>query len=392
MATGMDTETRRPHHRREAPVEEQDDASELDLFDVVRIFGAHWKPIVGGALTAGTLAFGVASLIPPSFTARTTLLPPQQQQSSAAAALASLGALGGLAGLAGSMGSLKSPADQYVAFLESATVADRIIDQYKLLEVYDEDYRQDARKELSKNVRVTVGKKDGLITVEVDDHDPKRAAEMAKSYVEGLRQLTSTLAVSEAQQRRVFFEEQLKQTRDKLTQAQVALQSSGFSQGALKAEPRAAAEGYARLRAEATAAEVRLQGMRRMLTDETPELLQQQAVLSALRDQLARLEQRDIGRGDSDYVGKYREFRYQETLFELFARQYELARVDESREGALIQVVDMAQPPERKSKPKRGLIALISVLVTALAIGGFVVARRIHLTRALAYDGPLRGG
>ena len=350
-----------------------DDGPEIGLWELLQILGEHWKLIVAGTLLAGAGAFGIASLIAPTFTARTTLLPPQQQQSAASAALSQLGALGGLAG-----GAVKSPAEQYVALLESVTVADRIIDAYKLLEVYDEKYRQDARKELKSNVRIAAGKKDGMLSIEVDDHDPQRAAAMANSYVEGLRQLTSTLAVSEAQQRRVFFEQQLEQTKDKLTKAQVALQSSGFSQGALKAEPKAAAEGYARLRAEATGAEVRLQSMRRMLAEGAPELLQQQATLAALRDQLARVEQRDTAGNDSGYVGKYREFKYQETLFELFARQYELARVDESREGGLIQVVDVATPPERKSKPTRSLIALAAALFFGLALSGFAIVRDIH--------------
>ena len=365
----MDSKARRDS----ASDETWDDGPEIGLWELLQILGEHWKLIVAGTLLAGAGAFGIASLIAPTFTARTTLLPPQQQQSAASAALSQLGALGGLAG-----GAVKSPAEQYVALLESVTVADRIIDAYKLLEVYDEKYRQDARKELKSNVRIAAGKKDGMLSIEVDDHDPQRAAAMANSYVEGLRQLTSTLAVSEAQQRRVFFEQQLEQTKDKLTKAQVALQSSGFSQGALKAEPKAAAEGYARLRAEATGAEVRLQSMRRMLAEGAPELLQQQATLAALRDQLARVEQRDTAGNDSGYVGKYREFKYQETLFELFARQYELARVDESREGGLIQVVDVATPPERKSKPKRSLIALAAALLFGLALSGFAIVRDIH--------------
>lgn len=365
----MDSKARRDS----ASDETWDDGPEIGLWELLQILGEHWKLIVAGTLLAGAGAFGIASLIAPTFTARTTLLPPQQQQSAASAALSQLGALGGLAG-----GAVKSPAEQYVALLESVTVADRIIDAYKLLEVYDEKYRQAARKELKSNVRIAAGKKDGMLSIEVDDHDPQRAAAMANSYVEGLRQLTSTLAVSEAQQRRVFFEQQLEQTKDKLTKAQVALQSSGFSQGALKAEPKAAAEGYARLRAEATGAEVRLQSMRRMLAEGAPELLQQQATLAALRDQLARVEQRDTAGNDSGYVGKYREFKYQETLFELFARQYELARVDESREGGLIQVVDVATPPEQKSKPKRSLIALAAALLFGLALSGFAIVRDIH--------------
>jgi capsule polysaccharide export protein KpsE/RkpR len=188
--------------------------------------------------------------------------------------------------------------------------------------------------------------------------------------------MTDTIAVSDAQQRRKFFEQELRQTQNKLVQAQQALQASGFTQGALKAEPKSAAEGYARLRAEVTAAEVRLQTLRGSLSDATPEVQQQQNALVALRGQLSRLEQTADARGGPDYVGKYREFKYQETLFDLFAKQYELARVDESREGALIQVVDPATPPEKKSKPKRAIVALAATLLSGLTLAGFVLVRR----------------
>ena len=75
-------------------------------------------------------------------------------------------------------------------------------------------------------------------------------------------------------------------------------------------------------------------------------------------------------------MAKYREFKYQETLFELFAKQFEVAKVDESREGAVIQVLDAAQPPERKSKPKKALIAIIATLAAGFALLLFVFIRQ----------------
>jgi uncharacterized protein involved in exopolysaccharide biosynthesis len=345
----------------------------LSLRELVLPLVQHWKLLLVGPLLAGLVALGLTFLIPPTYTSRTVFLPPQQQQSAAAAAVAQLGALSGLIG--GAAG-IKSPADQYVALLQSTSVADRLIDEFKLMQVYDEEFRFKARKELAANSRITLGKKDGLIAVEVDDTDPGRAAAIANRHVDELRRLMSQLALTEAQQRRVFFEDQLKKTRDDLTGAQTALQASGFSAGALKAEPRAAAEGYARLRAEATAAEVRLQTLRRNLAETTPEVQQALATLGALRAQLARTEAPTDLNGGPDYVGKFREFKYQETLFELFARQYELARLDESREGALIQVVDVAQPAEWKSKPKRALIAASTAVATLMLVCAFIVLRR----------------
>lgn len=340
--------------------------------EVVMLLLRHRWLLLLGPVLAGALALAATYAVKPSFTARTSFLPPQQAQSAAATALASLGAL---SGLVGATGNVRTPADQYVALMQSVTVADRLIDEFKLLAVYDERYRSEARDELAKRVRIGVGKKDGLINVEVDDHDPQRAAAMANRYVDELRRLSSQLALTEAQQRRVFFESQLGLTRDLLTKAQQSLQASGFSAGALRAEPKAAAEAFARLKAEVSAAEVRLQVLRRGLADGTPEVAQQLAVLAAMRSELARLQTSESASQGPDYVGRYREFKYQETLFELLARQFELARLDESREGALIQVLDVAVAPEKKSKPRRGVVAVTAAVLTLMLLLIGLVAR-----------------
>lgn len=349
---------------------ESDDA--VSLLDLAIPLVEHWKLWLFGSLAVGLAALGLAFLMTPVFTARTSFMPPQQQQSGLASALSSLG---GLAALAGVNSGIKSPADQYVALMQSVSAMDRLIDQFDLLKVYGAKYRFEARQALEQNTRIAVGKKDGLISVEVDDTQPDRAAAMANAYVEELRRLTSVLAVSEAQQRRMFFEKELKEARDQLAKAQEALQASGFNVGALRAEPKAAAENYARLKAEITAAEVRLQVLRGSLADGAPDVLRQVSQLSALRVQLARLEQAGDANTGPDYVSKYREFRYRETLFELFAKQYELARVDESREGALIQVVDPAVPPEYKSKPKRASISMAATIVSLLLLSMFILVR-----------------
>lgn len=369
----MDTQHVTPHGSMAMRSEPADPIRMTGLASALR---ARLWSLVLAPLGAGALALGVTFLIPPTFTASTTFLPPQQAQSAAASALASLGSL---ASLAGGAAGVRSPGEQYVALMQSLTVSDRIIDQFKLLEVYEAKFRTDARKELAEQVRITLGKKDGLITVQVDDHSPQRAADMANRYVDELRRMTASLAVSEAQQRRLFFQQQLEQSRTKLASAQQALQNSGFNPGALKAEPKAAAEGYARLKAETTAAEVRLQSLRGMLTDGAPEVRQQQSVLHALRQQLALAEKASVPEESTDYVARYREFKYQEALFELNARQFELARVDESREGALIQVVDVASPPELKSKPRRGVVATVTtglVLILMLIFLAVQHARR----------------
>ena len=351
---------------------------EISLLDLLQTIVDNLRLLVLGPLAVGLAALGISFAIPPTYTAKTQFLPPQQQQSAAASMLASLGSLGGLAGAAA---GLKNPADQYVAYLKSNSVEDALIDRFKLMDRYDEDYKQDARKALEKNVRIASGK-DGLISVEFDDKDPKFAAEVANAYVEELRTVLGRLAVTEAQQRRLFFEKQLVQAKDNLTAAEQALKATGISDSVLKSNPASAVAGVAALKAQITAQEVKVGAMRGYLAETAPDFKQALTELANLRAQLdkqAKQDKQDATSdkaGQGDYISRYRDFKYHETLFELFAKQYEIARVDEAREGAVIQVLDVAQPPERKSKPKKALIAIIATLATGFALLLFVFIRQ----------------
>ena len=350
-----------------------DEAPGMSMAQILEALRRKMMLLIAGPLAIGGAAAAITGFIAPTYTAITTFMPPQQAQASVASALASLGPLAGLAGLAGGGGGLGNSAERYVALMRSVTLSDRLIAHFDLMTVYESKFKVDARNSLTNRVQISVGKKDGLIKVAVDDHSPQRAADIANRYITELYLLTQSLAVTEAQQRRKFFEQELKISRNRLVQAQQSLQASGFNAGALKAEPKAAADAYARLKAEVTAAEVKLQTLRGSLADGAPEVLNQLSTLTALRAQLARLEQATESAGGPDYIGKYREFRYQETLFELYAKQFEIARVDESREGNLIQVVDPATPPERKSKPQRALTSLLGALFTFMALSAFVL-------------------
>jgi uncharacterized protein involved in exopolysaccharide biosynthesis len=286
--------------------------------------------------------------------------------------LASLGALGGFAGAAA---GIKSPADQYLAFMKSVTVQDALIERFKLIEKYEAKLKTDARSTLNDSVRISSGK-DGLISVEVDDKDPEFAADLANAHVEELRNLLDRLAVTEAQQRRMFFEKQLQITKENFTKADLALKTSGINSSVLKSSPASALEAVARIKAGISVQEVKLGTMRNYLTESSPDFKQAMSELASLKMQLAKAEKEEpVSQGKTDYVARYREFKYQETLFELFAKQFELAKVDESREGAVIQVLDTAEPPERKAKPKKAMIAIIATLASGFALLLFVFVR-----------------
>jgi uncharacterized protein involved in exopolysaccharide biosynthesis len=278
------------------------------------------------------------------------------------------------------VGGIKNPADQFLAYMKSVTMQDSLIERFKLLERYEAKTKTDARLALTGNVRAVSGK-DGLISVEVDDKDSQFAADLANAHVEELGKLLGKLATTEAQQRRLFFEKQLNQAKDKLIQSEIALKATGVSGSVLKSNPASAVAAVAGLQAAVTAQEVKLGAMRGYLAETAPDFKQAMNELANLRAQLGKQEKDSPATGgkaitEGDYITKYREFKYHETLFELFAKQFELAKVDEAREGAVIQVLDSAQAPERKAKPKKAMIAIIATLAAGFALLLFVFVRQ----------------
>lgn len=349
--------------------------SDLSILDLLVLLAEHWRLLLIGPLVVGLSALAISFLLTPRFQSTARILPPQQ--SGVAALLASQ--MGSLAGLAGAAAGIKSPADQFVSMLRSRTIFDEVIERFKLRELYGTRYIEETRKELDNRISITAGVKDGVISVEVEDIDPKRAADMANTFVELLGSMVRQLPLTEAAQRRTYFEKKLAETRANLDAAQLSLRSSNVDRGVLKAEPRAAIEEVARLKAAVTATEVRVASMRGFLTESNPDMRQAAQELAALRGQLAMAEKGNStpDAAGSDYLSKYRDVKYHELLFELMARQYELAKLDETRDGPVVQVVDKAVPAEWKSKPKRALIAVITTIATGLALFAWLVVREL---------------
>ncbi|CAN1484991.1 Tyrosine kinase, G-rich domain containing protein [Burkholderiaceae bacterium] len=364
------------------------DEDEISLLDLATALGEEKATLFAIPLITTLVAVVVSLLMTPIFTAKTVVMPPQQQQSGAAAALASMGGLAGLAGLGGG-GGLKSPDEMYVAFLGSEGMQNRIIAELKLQERYEAKTLTDARAALKGQVRFASDKKSGLLSIEADDKDPAFAAELANRHVVELRAMLGRLAVTEAQQRRVFYEQQIQQTQDKLALAEVAFRAakekSGMQVTSVLAETgvRASAE----LRGQIASREVQLQAMSRFATAQNPETQRIASELAALRSQLNKTEQ---GSGESkaaasplhqEAVKSFRDVKVQEAMLEVLIRQYELARVDEAKEGPLIQQVDVAMPAERKSKPKRAVIVLVAAFA-GLFLGVLVAFVRRALRKA----------
>ncbi len=347
------------------------DDDDISLLDLLIVLAKRKKLVIGLPLVVAVIAAIISFLLPFIYTGTTKILPPQQSQSSTAALLSQLG--GGLGSLAGSLVGIRSPNELYIGMLKSRTVADNLIQRFDLMRVYDEKYPSRARRTLGKHTEIIAGK-DGIITIEVEDTDAKRAADLANAYVDELFKLTKVLAVTEASQRRLFFERQFEQAKDNLARAEAAarqaLEKGGLVQ--VEGQGRAIVETTARLRGQITVKEVQIGAMRSFATERNPDLRLAQKELEALKHELARIEgasggkiadQRENGGHGIDSLGLLRNVKYYETIYELLAKQYELAKIDEARDSAVVQVMDKAIEPDRRTKPWRSLIVLVSAFV-----------------------------
>lgn len=364
---------------------------EISLLDLMIVIAERKRVVLRTTLIFAVLAIVVSLLLPVQYTATLTLLPPQEGSAMGAAMASQLGNLGGVAALAGGSLGLKNPNDRYVAMLQSRTVEDAMVQRYGLMQEYRKRYLSDARRAFQDHTTVDGSGKDGLIHITVEDHDAQRAAELANGYVDQYRGLSQHLATTEASQRRLFFQQELEQAKNNLANAEVGLEQSEQKTGVIQpdSQARALIESAATLRAQITAREVQIEGMQTYATGQNSELIQAQQELAGLRAQLAKLGGSEDSSGSEvlipkglvpkagmEYVRRLRDVKYYETIFDILARQFELAKLDEAKEGALIQVVDPAIPPDRRSFPKRSLIVL------GATFAGFFIGVFIALIQA----------
>jgi len=357
----------------------EEDESDISLMDIALTLAKHKKKIVTYPIAFGVAGLVISFLLPVVYRANTKILPPQQNQSTASAMLSQLG---GLAGGAGAALGIKNPNDLYISLLKSRALTDRIIQRFDLQKRYDQKFIEGTRKELDQKSQIGAGK-DNIISIDVDDKEPKVAAAIANAYVEELTNLTNKFALTEASQRRVFYEKQLELAKDKMIAAETALSTGIDSKGMMSvdAQSKAVLETVARLRANISAKQIQLKSMQAFVTPNNTEYKRANQELLGMQDELSTLEngvnnntssKSESKSANAEILGKspkavetgtsniqlLRDVKYYQMLYEMLAKQFEVARLDEAKDIPLIQVLDKAEEPEHKFKPQRALITL----------------------------------
>jgi len=336
----------------------------------------HKRRSVIYATGAGLLLSAVIALLTPNtYTATASFVVPR----TANQGLSSVSAQLTMMGFSGISNSLRTPGDMYVSLLSSKTIATNLVDRFNLRQVFHVKKLSQAEESLFGESVFDSGQKDDLIKVSVTDKDPRLASDLANGYLDELHKLTSRLALTDASQRRLFFEQQLAQERSALDASEAALKHAQESGGFIAPNTQTAIEVQtaAATRAQIAAREVELSGLLQGSTEQDPAVIRLRGEISGLRSQLSQMQSNGgsdlagiptakVPALQMDFLNKQRDVTYHETLFDLLARQYEAARLDESHEAPVLQVVDIATVPDTKSAPHRRFYILIGLAVGLL--------------------------
>ncbi len=350
-----------------------DDKGKSHFLDPLVTLAKHKVLVVAFPIVVGALAALISLMLPATYTAETKVVPPQSTSSSSI-----LSQLGPLASAAtGKDLSPHGPGDLYVAMLHSRTIADALIQRFSLMSTYRTNRHVDARMRLDNDTKIVISK-ENVISISVTDRDKNRAAELANAYVDELLNLTRTLAITEAGQRRLFFEHEVQAAGDQLANAEQALKKTQETTGIIQLDNQSKAmiESLTTLHAQIGAKEAQIESMRAYAAPANPDFVRAQHELAALRGELTRIEAGQSGTSLSDvavrkvpeaaleYVRRLREVKFRETLLDLLTRQYETARIDEAKDAAIVQVLDKAEVPEMRSSPHRTTLVLTALFLT----------------------------
>ena len=377
----------KPDQEIEGPIEEEiQGPTESALLKKLVVLAAHRRLIVGGMLGAAILTAIVVIVMPVTYTATTVILTPQNASGSILGLLSQFGGLGSLASLEPD-GLSKTPSDTYLSVLNSRTVADALIQRFQLQRVYRQRTLVDTRKALARHTQIE-STRGSAIHISVEDKDVGLATAIANSYVEQLYRVNQTLALTSGAQRRLFLEQQLASERGALSQAELAFQEVERKTGVIQLAGQAeiTLRSIAQLRAAITVKEVQLELLRPTATEQNLELVRLESEIGALHEQLRKAESNNTETDDNyfvpagkipqaglEYLRRTRDLRYHEALFEMLAKQYETARIDEAKAPPLIQVIDKAVAPDKRSWPPRTLLVLLALLTSGILLMGAVL-------------------
>jgi tyrosine-protein kinase Etk/Wzc len=353
----------------------------------------RWRRLLlTNAILAAVLTLTILLFMSNWYTSSISILPPSEDNS----ALGLLGGMlpSGLGSLLGGSGmslpGLSTPSDLYAAILKSRIVGKEVMQRHNLQEVFGEPVEEKALMILLDRTKIAV-EPEGIISLSYEDKDPQRAAAVANTYMDVLNKVNTENIVTKARFMREFIEGRLNETIRDLTTAEEAYKN--FQQThkmlALDEQVKAAIDAMAELKSQLVVAEIEFGVMKKTLSPENSRYKEQEFKIEQIKNQLAKIEQGDpddsvssmltIPVNDTPNLGLQlarltRDLKIQETIFELLKQQYEQAKIQELKDTPTIQILDKAEVPQIKSRPKRVTLSILAGFSCFVLTLFFVIA------------------
>lgn len=374
----------------------------------IRLLWSHRRTIMRVILLGSLASLAIAFLIPKRYESTTRLMPPEQAGTSSGMALLAAaatgatgsslnpGALGsGLGSMAGDLLGLKSSGALFVGILRSQTVEDDVIRKFDLQRVYGDSHIQDARDDLEEHTDATEDRRSGIITIQVTDKKPDRAAGIAREYVNQLNQVVTVLNTSAAHRERVFLEQRLEEVKQDLSSAERQFSDFASKNTAvdIPAQGKATIEAAAMLEGQYISAQTELESLKQIYADGNVRVRAAKARVEELGRQLDKIGGRydssvpAEGGGDQPvrypslkklpqlgiaYADLYRNARIEELVFGSLTQQYESAKVQEAKETPTVKVLDPPLVPDKKSFPPRLQILFLGTCLSFAAVAAWI--------------------
>lgn len=334
----------------------------MSLLDYLELLTRHKKTLLRNTAIGLIAGLAIAFSLPKKYEAVAMILPPQQDSGLMGLLMGQMG--NGMANVASDLLGKATPAELYASILQTDAISDKIIDRFKLIKIYKEDNRKDTYDKLNKYVDIVAGKKDGIVSITVEDKDAVRAADIANAYVEEVIRLTAQLSKNDSQKNSGYLYEQLTKAKANLANAEDKIKMFQLKNKAINITEQAKGtfKGIGDLMSQLALEEVKMAAIKRQFTDNSQEVKSEASIISNIKRQISKLE---YSTGNSavpsistvpaigqEYVRLLREFRIQEMLVEALTKQLEVNKLEEFKDFSAVQVIQKARPADKESKPK----------------------------------------
>lgn len=363
-------------------IDTQHNNSRVDVVDTLLIIIKHRLFIIKFSILVIVISTAIAFALPIYFSATAKIVPTKEDNGFLNLMMAEMS--GGLSNLASNILGGGSLSDYYIGVLDSDTIKDNVIDKFHLIKYYNKNTRQDTYKTLDQLVNITAGKKDGIISITVEDKDPNQAAALANAYVDELTKFTIEMSSSTAGKNAKFIEARLLTAKSDLSAAEdkLAKFQSRYKALDLPEQTKGTIGVIGNLMAQLALQETQLAVLKKSFTDAAPEVTKTKASIITIKNQIDHLESKNPANAipsigsipgiSEQYIKIMREFKKQETLVELLTKQYEMTLFSEAKDVSPIHIIQTAKVPDKKTRPKRFIIiivgSILGVIVSILKV------------------------